>query len=130
MKTIPQVLTLAFVALGMSSCCSMFGIQKENGYYETKTVRVKAAGYDVVTEEVHTPGPKGGMVQLVEKKVPRTKMITKKRWRSGGSCVRFYCPGDDACGTTSEKTMQLATAQGGVGSPHIGLMPTMKPLAE
>jgi hypothetical protein len=33
-----------------------------------------------------------------------------------------------ACGTTSESTMRMATAQGGVGSPHIGLIPTMRPL--
>ena len=129
MKTIP-LLVLAAVTLGLSSCCSMFGLNKQNGAYVTETKQVKTCRYDVVYEQVVTNGSaKGGMVETVEKKVPRYKTVTKKRWVSGGPCVRFYCPKNDSCGTTSNSTRLLASAQGSTGSPHIGLIPTMKPLA-
>lgn len=127
MKTI-SLLTMAAVSLALSSCCSMFGTTNQNGHYVTTTKQVKKCGYDVVYETVPGSG-KSGMVQTVEKRVPRYKTVTKKVWVSGGSCVRFFCPKKDACGTTSESTRLLATAQGGTGSPGIGLIPTMKPIA-
>jgi hypothetical protein len=133
MKTIPQLLSLAVVALGLSSCCSMFGLTKQNGQFVTETKQVKTCKYDIEYVQVVTPGSaksgKGGMVQTVEKKTPRYKTVTRKRWVSGGPCVRFYCPIKDACGTTSQSTILMATAQGATGSPHIGLIPTMKPIA-
>lgn len=133
MKNLALLLSLAAVSLGFSSCCSMFGTSAQNGYYRTETRQVKTCGYDIVTEEVVTPGDaksgKGGMVQTVEKKVPRYKTVEKKVWVHGSSCVRFFCPKKDACGTTSQSTINLASAQGPVGSPHIGLIPTMKPIA-
>lgn len=133
MKNLALLLSLAAVSLGFSSCCSMFGTTAQSGYYRTETRQVKTCGYDIVTEEVVTPGDaksgKGGMVQTIEKKVPRYKTVTKKVKVHTGSCVRFFCPKKDACGTTSESTRILASAQGPVGSPHIGLIPTMKPIA-
>lgn len=133
MKNLALLLSLAALSLGFSSCCSMFGGFSQGSGYRTETQKVKACGYDTVTEEVVTHGDaksgKGGMVQTIEKKVPRYKTVTKKVRISCGSCVRFFCPKKDCCGTTSEYTMRMATAQGGVGSPHIGLIPTMKPLA-
>jgi hypothetical protein len=133
MKNIPQLLSVAIVALGLSSCCSMFGLSSPNGHFVTETKQVKTCGYDVEYEQVITPGSaksgKGGMVQTIEKRVPRYKTVTKKHWVSGGPCVRLYCPKKDACGTTSESTRLLASAQGSNGSPHIGLIPTMKPIA-
>lgn len=127
MKTIP-LLTLAALSLAFSSCCSMFGITNQNGHYRTETKQVKKCGYDVVYETV--PGSaKSGMAETVEKRVPRYKTVTKKVWVSGGPCVRYYCPKKDACGTTSESTRLLSTAQGGTGSPGIGLVPTMKKIA-
>ena len=133
MKNLALLLSLAAISLGFSSCCSMFGITSQGTGYRTETRQVKTCGYDIVTEEVFTPGSaksgKGGMVQTIEKKVPRYKTVTKKVRISCGPCVRFYCPQKDFCCTTSESTMRMATTQGGVGSPHIGLIPTMKPLA-
>lgn len=133
MKNLTLLLSLAAVSLGFSSCCSMFGAPSQAGYYRTETRQVKTCGYDIITEEVVTPGDaksgKGGMVQTIEKKVPRYKTVTKKVRVSGGSCVRFFCPGKDHCGTTSDSTRNLATAQSATGSPHIGLIPTMKPIA-
>ena len=126
MKTIP-LLTLAAVSLALSSCCSMFGITNQNGHYVTETKQYKKCGYDVVYETV--PGSAKSGMATVEKHVPRYKTVTKKRWVSGGPCVRFYCPRKDACGTTSDSTRLMATAQGSVGSPSIGLVPTMKKIA-
>lgn len=34
------------------------------------------------------------------------------------------------CGTTSEAFMKTSTSQGSTGSPHIGLVPTMRKLTE
>lgn len=129
MKNLALVLSLIAVSLGFSSCCSMFGNHTGTSGYRTETRQVKTCKYDIVTEEVRTGSGKDGLVQTVEKKVPRYKTVTKKVKVKCGSCVRFYCPKKDCCGTTSESTRKMATAQGGVGSPHIGLVPTMKPIA-
>lgn len=134
MKNLVLFLSLAAISLGFSSCCSMFGTGSSQGSgYRTETRQVKTCRYDIVTEEIVTPGDaksgKGGMVQTIEKKVPRYKTVTKKVRIPCGSCTRFYCPKKDCCGTTSESTRLMASAQGPVGSPHIGLIPTMKPIA-
>jgi len=132
MKNLALIVSLAAVSLAFSSCCSMFGIGSQAMYHK-ETRQVKACGYDIVTEQVVTPGDaksgKGGMVQTVEKRVPRYKTVTKWVHDPCGPCVRLYCPKKDCCGTTSESTRVLASAQGSVGSPNIGLIPTMKPIA-
>ena len=132
MKNLLLLASLLAVSLGFSSCCSMYG-NTATAQYRTETRQVKTCKYDVVTEQVYTPGSgkggKGGMTETVEKKVPRYKTVTKKVKVKCNSCVRFYCPKKDCCGTTSESTMRMATVQGGTGSPHMGLIPTMKPLA-
>jgi hypothetical protein len=132
MKNLAFLLSLAALSLGFSSCCSMFGLGSQSAGYRTETRQVKTCRYDIVTEVVHTPGSaksgKGGMTQTIEKKVPRYKTVTRKTRIGCGSCVRFFCPKKDCCGTTSDSTMKMATAQGATGSPHIGLIPTMKPL--
>ncbi len=133
MKKLALLLSLAAISIGLSSCCSMFGLSSQSAGYRTETKQVKTCKYDIITEVIHTPGSaKGGMggtTQTIEKKVPRYKTVTKRTRISCGSCVRFYCPKKDCCGTTSESTMRMATAQGATGSPHIGLIPTMRPLA-
>jgi hypothetical protein len=111
----------------------MYGLTANKAGYRTETRQVKTRCYDIVTERVVTPGDsksgKGGMVEIIEKKVPRYKTVTKKIRIPCGSCTRFYCPKDDCCGTTSESTRLMASAQGSAGSPNIGLIPTMKPIA-
>ncbi len=133
MKKLAKLLSLAALALGMSSCCSMFGFGSQSAGYTTETRQVKTCKYDIVTREVHTPGSsksgKGGMTQVIEEKVPRYKTVTKKTRVSCGSCVRLYCPKKGCCGTTSEAFLKMATTQTATGSPHMGLVPTMKPLA-
>ncbi len=129
MKKFLSILTLIALSLSFSSCCSMFGLKGYTAGYRTETVKVKTCKYDIVTEEVRTGG-KGGMVELVEKKVPRYKMVTRKVHIPCQECTRYYCPKKDCCGTTSASTIKMATAQGSNGSPNIGLIPTMKKLAE
>ncbi len=130
MKNLLLLVSLAAFSLGFSSCCSMFGVTAHNAGYTTETRQVKTCAYDIVTEEVfvNDPSGKGGMVQVTEKKVPRYKTVEKKVRIPCGQCARFYCPKKDCCGTTSEVTMRMASAQGSSGSPHIGLIPTMKSL--
>lgn len=133
MKKIALFAALAAVSLGFTSCCSMFGMPSFKGAGTiTETREVKTGRYDTVTEQVLvSSSSKGGNVyETVEKKVPRYKTVTRKKRVSCGSCVRFYCPTKGCCGTTSESTRKMATAQGSVGSPHIGLIPTMRPLVE
>ncbi len=108
----------------------MFGVGAVSAGYRTETRQVKTCHYDIVTEQVRTGSGKSGMVETIEKKVPRYKTATKKVRIPCPSCVRYYCPKKDCCGTTSESYRKLVTAQGPVGSPHIGLVPTMRKLAE
>lgn len=133
MKNFALALSLAAVSLGFSSCCSMFGNPLHSTDYHTETRQVKTCGYDIVTEQVVTPGSaksgKGGMVQTIEKKVPRYKTVTVKvRNSSNANCVRLFCPKKDHCDTTSESTMRLASMQSSSGSPNLGLIPTMREL--
>ena len=122
MKKFLSLLTLVAISLGFSSCCSMFGIGSQTAGYRTETSQVKTRHFDTVTEEIHTGG-KEGMVQLVEKKVPRYKTVTKKVRIPCQRCTRFYCPKKDCCGTTSESTIKMATASEAM------LVPTMMGLA-
>ena len=133
MKKLLSLLTLAALSMGFSSCCSMFGIGSGSAGTRTETRQVKTCQYDIITEQVDTGGSKGGkggMVETVEKKVPRYKTVTKNVRVPCPRCVRFYCPKSDCCGTTNESVRKMVTAQGPVGSPHIGLVPTMRKLAE
>lgn len=129
MKNLVLLVSLIAVSLGFSSCCDMFGTVAQGGGYRTETRQVKTCHYDIVTETVNVGDGKNGMVETVEKRVPRYKTVTKKVRIPCGSCTRYYCPKKDCCGTTSESTIKMASAQGSVGSPNIGLIPTMKPIA-
>ncbi len=124
MKNLFLIASLLVVSLGFSSCCSMFSGLAPARF---RTEKVRSCSYDTVTQEVPVGGPKSGLTQTVTTKVPRYKTV--KRIVFCGSCTRYYCPDKDCCGTTGPNTRKMATAQGGVGSPHIGLIPTMKPLA-
>lgn len=132
MKKIALTATFAVVSLMLSSCCSMFGIPSGMAGSVTETRQVKTCRTDTVTEQVLiSSSAKGGNVyETVEKKVPRYRTVTRKTRVPCGSCVRFYCPRNGCCGTTGERTRKMATAQPSTGSPHIGLMPTMRPLVE
>jgi len=130
MKNLLKITALVAASFGFTSCCSMFGIGNQSAGYRTETRQVKTCHYDIVTEEIRVAdGSKSGTIQTIEKKVPRYKTVTKKYSVPCPRCTRYYCPKKDCCGTTSESTMKLSSVQGPVGSPHMGLIPTMKPLA-
>ncbi|MCX6876961.1 MAG: hypothetical protein NTW21_24575 [Verrucomicrobia bacterium] len=133
MKNLFMVVSLVAVSLGFSSCCSMFGNPSQTAGYRVETRQVKTCKYDLVTEEIFIKGDsksgKGGMVKTSTKKVPRYKTVTKKVRLNCGQCVHFYCPKKDCCGSTAESTLAMSSAQGPVGSPNIGLIPTMKKIA-
>ncbi len=132
MKKLVLLITVAVLSLGFSSCCSMFGTSTGPGY-RTETRKVKTCGYDIITKEVVTAGDaksgKGGMVQTIEEKVPRYKMVNRKIRNHCTPCVRLYCPKKECCGTTAQSTIVMSSAQGSSGSPAIGLIPSMKPIA-
>ncbi len=128
MKKPLNFLVIGTLSIVLSSCCSMFGAKSSHAGYRTETRQVKTCKYETVYEEVHTGG-KGGMVQTIEKKIPVYKTVTKKTRVPCQKCTRYYCPKKDCCGTTSESTIKMATAQGPTGSPNIGLIPTMRKLA-
>lgn len=133
MKNLFMLVSLAAVSLGFSSCCSMFGAHGQSAGYRTETRQVKTCGYDLVTEEVVIKGGskscKDGLVTTTTKQVPRYKTVTKKTRVKCGSCVHLFCPKKECCGTTSQLTLNMVSTQGSSGSPHIGLVPTMKKLA-
>lgn len=123
MKNLFLSIVGASLALGLSSCCCLLG--SNNSY---KTQETYLAGHKKVTKEVVVSSDaKGGMVtKTVTEKVPVFKTRTKT---SRVGCVRPYFVRSGACGTTSQKVVKMATSQAAVGSPHIGLAPTMKSLA-
>jgi hypothetical protein len=129
MKKIAILFALAAASLGFTSCCSMFGMPSATAGYETETRQVKTCRSDTVTEQVLiSSSAKGGNVyETVEKKVPRYKTVTVKTRVPCGKCTRFYCPKKGCCGSTSGSVRRMATAQPSVGSPLIGLIPSMEP---
>jgi predicted small secreted protein len=132
MKKLALIVSLIAASFGLSSCCSMFGKSASNAGYVTETRQVKACGYDIVTEQVYVGSTgKGGMgsYETIEKRVPRYRTVTKKVKISCPSCVRLYCPEKDCCGSTSERFLKMVSLQGSAGSPNMGLVPSMKPLA-
>ena len=112
--------------LGFGSCKKSGSIVRvgcENDKYTTKEV----TKYKIVKRMVN-PGTKGGIPYEVEDKVAYTETVkVKKRC---GICGSVFNPSSGCCGVISPAVLKRATAQGGTGEPHIGLIPTMKILAE
>ena len=116
---------LAVTTLGLSSCCCLFS--GSNNKYTTTETRI--CGYKTVTKEVPVSGngSKGGMLtETVTVKEPIYKEVNKKQTIK---CVRSYCPKSGPCGSTSDELIRMSSDQGSTGSPHIGLIPSMKVLA-
>ncbi|MEP4077760.1 hypothetical protein [Haloferula sp.] len=127
MKNLLVLLSLAVVSVGLSSC-KMFSRPSTGAGYSESTSQRKLCGYDVVREEVLLDA-KSGLTEVRETKVPRYKTVTKKERVPCPKCTRYYWLSDGCCGSSSEQARKMATAQGSSGSPHIGLIPTMKTIA-
>ena len=118
MKTTFQLLALAIISLAFSSCCGFLPCgasltaEKEVTTF-TETERTVYDGKSSYTVTDHQP-------------------VTKKEKVSGHckKCGSRFCPKPQCCGIVSKAVLSRATAQGGTGEPHIGLIPTMKTLAE
>ena len=121
MKKFLATLALTSLSLGFSSCCSMFGkssaIQAPETPALATTAPVEPIAYD-------SKSSKDGLAEALPA-LPPVLVKTEK-----AKCTRRYCAEKDFCGTTSESTIKMATSQGPVGSPHIGLIPTMRKLAQ
>ena len=101
MKNLLLILPLVALSLGLSSCCSMFGIKSFSAGYTEETYQRKLCGYDVVREEVVVDA-KSGLTEMKETKVPRYKTVTKRVRIKCPDCVRFYCLDEGCCGSSSE----------------------------
>lgn len=133
MKKLIPLLAVGLIATLLPSCCGFLGGCCKKG----KIVNVGCEDDRVVEEEVTKyktvkrtvdPGGKGGIPYEIEEKVAYTEIVEKKV--DCGTCGSIYCPAPDCCGTVSNAVLKRATAQGASGEPHIGLIPTMKVLAE
>lgn len=118
MKTTFQLLALAVISLAFSSCCGLLpcggslSAEKEVTTY-TENQRTVYGGKSSYT---------------VTDRVPHTK--TEKVSICCNKCGSSFCPKPQCCGIVSKAVLSRATAQGGTGEPQIGLIPTMKTLAE
>jgi hypothetical protein len=125
MKNLLLLLPLAVLSLGLSSCCPMFGLKSWTAGHTEETYEKKLCGYDTVREEVVVDA-KSGMTEVREKKVARYKTVTRKVRVPCPDCTRYYCLDEGCCGSSTEEARKMASVQGGSGSPHVGLIPTMK----
>lgn len=125
MKNLLVILPLIALSMGLSSCCSMFGWRSGHAGYTEETYQRRLCGYDIVREEVVVDA-KSGMTEVKETKVPRYKTVTRKVRVDCGECVRFYCLNEGCCGSNTDDARRMASMQGGSGSPHLGLIPTMR----
>ena len=124
MKKLLPLLFLGLIATLLPSCCGILPCNGDNSQrYTTKEV----TKYKTVKRMVD-PGTKGGMPYEVEEKVAYTETVKVKA--DCGKCGSSYCPDPTCCDILSNEVLKRATAQNGTGEPHIGLIPTMKVLAE
>ncbi len=84
---------------------------------------------EFVEEEVviEGKGPKGGLTtETITVRRPVVKTVREKVHCT--DCGSKFCPHPDCCGIVPKSVLSRATAQGGTGEPHLGLIPTMKVL--
>ena len=121
MKKMLQMTAASVLALTFSSCCGLFPCGKG------ETVTREVTEMQEVEREIMVGSAKDGMrTETVVDQVAVTRTVEEEV--ECPDCLSIYCPDPGCCGTTSEVVIQRRTAQGGTGNPHIGLIPTMKPL--
>lgn len=116
---------LKFIALGISgfafvSCCGL-----DNNYSNgSKLVEKKVVKYEDRLITVN-PGGKGAtpITKVISVPVESTRLVRVKC-----KTTDRYRPEPDCGGQVSEAVVSRASAQGGTGEPHLGLIPTMRPL--
>ena len=120
MKTAHKFIALVIAGFGFVSCCGI----DNNFSCGTKKVEKEVTAYKEKVGTV-TPGGKGSMPYTKIVKTPITKTV---RVDEECVCTDEYCPKPDCCGRLSDEVVKRATIQGATGEPHIGLIPTMRPL--
>lgn len=129
MKNLYLLVLAAIASFGFSSCCCLFS---DVGPTSMKVREKKLVRYEYEEREVTTPGDsksgKDGLTRTERVKIPVYKWVTKTV-RCPSCCVRPWTPDYGCCGSTGERTMRMSTVQSAGGSPHMGLIPTMKQLA-
>ncbi len=139
MKKFTSLLLIALLAGMLQSCCSLGGLAgccNKSG----KIVKVGCENKNYVDQEVTRyktvkrlvyptgKGSKGGVPYEVDEQVAYTDTVRVEV--KGAVCGSTYCPANDDCGIVSPAVLKRASAQGWSGEPHIGLIPTMKVLAD
>lgn len=130
MKKLALFPALALIALALNSCCnsctkrSNFAFSgASNDCYVEKEVT------EWVEEEVYVDGGgKGGKMGTVTQSRPVTKTVKVKV--ECPPCGTFWRDSSGCCDLLGDSVYSRVTAQGGTGEPHIGLVPTMRVLAE
>lgn len=118
MKTTFHLFALALLSFALSSCCGLLPCGGS----------LKAQKEVTTYKEVQRTVYSGKSSHVVTDRVPVT--TTEKVKMSCRRCGSSFCPKPQCCGIVSESVLARATAQGGTGEPQIGLIPTMKKLAE
>ena len=125
MKKLALLLPLLGLILGLNSCSMTDRKAFTAGSYE-ETYQARVCGaYDIVREETVLDA-KSGLVEVTETKVPRYETRTRTKYVRCKGCTRYYWLKDGCCGLDMDQAIDMATAQGPTGSPHVGLIPTMK----
>lgn len=123
MKKLLLLIPVVLGLLGFSSCCASWGVAGSyEEDYQIKTCRKKTVTTETVIDA------KAGLVEVTKTKVPVYKNVKRKVYVKCQKCTRYYCLKDGCCGSVTEQARKMATAQPASGSPHIGLIPTMKPI--
>ena len=121
MKTAHKFIALAVAGFGFVSCCGI-----DNNYASgTKMVEKEVTSYEEKIVTV-TPSGKDGMPYTKVVKVPVSNKTVKVEEKC--VCTDVYYPEPDCCGQLSDEVVSRATIQSGTGEPHLGLIPTMRPL--
>jgi hypothetical protein len=128
MKKLLTAISLVSLSLGFSSCCSMFGLGTSSGGNRTETTQVATGKYEKSTKLFYAYEGAEGIP--IESKQPIYKTVTTKTYQPCPRNVRPYCAAKGCGGNTTDAYLKMVTSQGPVGSPSIGLVPTMKKLAE
>lgn len=122
MKFVTKLLVSTAAALFMASCATpTYKDASGNPIQENQVVGAKG--------EAYVSDGKGVVeVDPVDEIVAPAPFVNKSK-QGCTKCLSHFCPEPDCCGTVSKAVLSRATAQGGTGEPHIGLIPTMKSLA-
>lgn len=115
MKAYLSLITLSLFALGFSSCCKF----SSGACAQTLTKTVTE-----VKETTHTSAKGGSYVTTEVVSNDMEVPVTCAK------CNTSFKPCTTCCGGVSDVVTERASVQGWNGNPFIGLIPTMKVLAE